>query len=272
MANRLRSNKRLRCLLAALILAALVVQLALLFLAHEVRASRTHVRVAFSAENVIVQVLVECRLAYSFRGERASNQTIDLGWLEKHDDVTFQVRSRKHLGYYALSYSRGSSTVPIVRRGSPGHPVEIPESRVVYADSWGVDGRHVAVIGCQKDVPHLAFADPHARNWSDGAAERSEWVTTVAGLLPWILAILALVGLAGLWLFGQVWRGRANARTGVKLMLAAAELAVLVFVGIAAQALDLVFGLCVAIAVGSLVLALLWLLKEDIHRLTAPSD
>jgi hypothetical protein len=271
MAERLRTDKPLRWLLAAVILVALVVELALLFLAHEVHASRTHVRVTFSAENAIVQVLVECRLAFSFRGERASNQTIDLGWLEKQDVVTVQVRSRKHLGYYALSYSRGSTAIPIARRGSPGHPVEIPESRAVYADSWGVIGQHLGAIGCQKDVRHLAFADPHARNWSDGAARRLESVTTAAGLLPRILAILVLIGLGALWLVGQVWRGRSNARTGVRVLLAVAELAVLLLVSIAAQALNLVFGLCVVIAVASLMTALLWLLKEDIHRLTEPS-
>jgi hypothetical protein len=271
MADRLRSSRLLRWSLATLILVALVLQLSLLFLAHEAHAGRARVRVTFSAENAIVQVLVECRLAYSFRGERASNRTIDLGWLKTHDILTFQARSRKHLGYFELSYSRGTRATRIVRRGSPGHPGEIPESRAVYADSWGVGGEHLGAIGCQKDVRHLAFADPHARNWSDGAARRLESVTTVAALLPRILAILALVGLGALWLVGQVWRGRSNARTGVRVLLALAELAVLLFVSIAAQALDLVFALSVAIAVGSLVTALLWLLKEDIHRITEPS-
>jgi hypothetical protein len=271
MADRLRANSPLRRLLAALIFAALVIELALLFFAHEVHAGRTHVRVTFSAENTIVQVFVQCRLAYSYREERARDQTVDLGWLENQDILSFQVRSRKHLGYFKLAYSRGSRTIPIARRGSLGHPVEIPESRAVNADSWGVGGQHVGASGCQKDVSHLAFADPHAGNWSNGAPRRLEAVTTLAGVFPRVLALLAVIGLLVLWFVGQVWRGRSNARTGIRVLLAFSELAVLLFISIAAQAFDVVFGLCVAIAIGSLVAALLWLLKEDIHRLSAPS-
>jgi AraC-like DNA-binding protein len=271
MADRLRANKALRWLLATLILVVLAVELALLFLAHEVHASRTHVQVMFSAENTIVQVFVQCRLAYSYREEHTSDQTVDLGWLKKQDILTFQVRSRKHLGYYELAYSRGASTIPIARRGSPGHPVEIPESRAVDSDSWGAGGQHVGASGCQKDVRHLAFADPHAGNWSDGTARRLETVTALAGVLPRILAVLAVIGLGALWVVGKVWPGRSNARTGIRVMLALAELAVLLSVPIAAQAFDVIFGVCVVIAVGSLLAALFWLLKEDIHRLTAPS-
>jgi len=269
MADRLRGSRPLRWLLATLILVALVLKLVLLFVAHEAHASRTRARVTFSAENAIVQVFVECRLAYSFTGERAGNKTIDLGWLKKQDTLTFQVRSRKHLGYFALSYRRGSSTIPIARRGSLGHPVAIPESRAADSDSWGVGGQHVGKVGCQKDFDHLAFANPHARNWSEGAAKRLESVTALAGLLTWVLAILGVVGLVAFSLVGQVWRGRSTARTVIRLLLALAEMAVVLVVPIAAEHFDLVFAPCVLIAVGSLIAALLWLLRDDMHRWTA---
>lgn len=259
-----------RRLLAGVALLALLVECALLLLAHEAHASRTHIRVKLSAQNAIVQVFVECRLAYVFRGERVSHETVDLGWLKKEDTLTFQVRSRKHVASYALAYERGSEAIALTERGSLGQLVQIPESRAVFQDSWSVGGRRLGQFGCQEDAAHLAFASPTASNWHEPSAKRYELVTSLADVVPWVLASLGGLGLIFVALAGRIDGVRSKQRTAIQVLLALGELAVAVLASIATVDSRLVFVLCVAAGACSLLAVVLWLLKSDVHHSTAP--
>jgi hypothetical protein len=254
-----------------LIVGALVGELALLVLAHEAHTSRARIEVAFSSENAIVQVFVECRLAYAFRGERAIGRTVDLGWLKKEDILTFQVRSRKHVGYFSLAYRRGSSWISLARRGSPGHLAAAPESRVVLVDSWSVGGEHVAELGCQRDSSHLAFASLRARNWQEAAARRFELVTSLASVIVPSWAALGAAGLVAFAVAGRVSRRRWTRRTAMQALLAVAEIALALLASLAAASFGAVFALCAVDGVGSLLASVLWLLRDDVHRWTGPA-
>lgn len=270
MLDALRSNPLRRRLLAGVALLVLIAEGALLLLAHEAHASRTHIRVKFSAQNAIIQVLVECRLAYAFRGERVSEKTVDLGWLKKEDTLTFQVRSRKHVASYALAYERGSEATELTARGSLGQLVQVPESRAVFVDSWSVGGRHLGQIGCQEDAAHLAFASPTASNWHEPSAKRYEFVTSLSDVVPWVLASIGGLGLIAVALTGRIDGVRSKQRTTMQVLLALAELAVAVLASVATVDSRLVFALCVAAGACSLLAAMFWLLKSDVHRSTAP--
>jgi hypothetical protein len=259
-----------RQLSAALIVGALVAEVALLLLAHQSHVSRAHIEVEFSSENTIVQVFVECRLAYAFRGERAAGRSVDLGWLKKEDTLTFQVRSRKHVGYFALSYRRGSSSISLGRRGSLGHLAALPESRVLLGDSWSVGGEHLAELGCQQDSSHLAFASPRARDWQEGAAKRFELVTALASVIVPAWAVLGAAGLVAFVVAGRVSRGRWTQRTAMQALFALAEIALALLASLAAVGVRAVFAPCVVAGVGSLLAGALWLLRKDLPRSTAP--
>jgi hypothetical protein len=267
--DRVTGRRWSRRLLAALIVGALVAELALLLLAHEAHVGRAHIEVAFSSENTIVQVFVECRLAYTFRGERSIGRSVDLGWLKKEDILTFQVRSRKHVGYFALAYRRGSSWISLARRGSPEHLAAVPESRIVLVDSWSVGGEHLAELGCQRDSSHLAFASPRARDWQEAAARRFELVTYLASIIAPSWAALGAAGLVAFAVAGRVSRGRWTRRTATQALLALAEIALALLASLAAASFGAVFALCAVAGVGSLLGGVLWLLRDDVHRWTA---
>jgi hypothetical protein len=268
--DRVTAHRWPRRLFAALILGALFAELALLLLAHEAHVSRAHIEVEFSSENTIVQVFVECRVAYAFHGERAAGRSVDLGWLRKEDTLTFQVRSRKHIGFFALAYRRGSNSISLARRGSLGHLVAMPESRVVLDDSWTVGGEHLAALGCQRDSSALAFASPRARNWHEPAAERFELVTLLASVIAPSWAALGAAGLVAFAVAGRVSRGRWTQRTAAQAVFALAEIALALLASLAATSFSAVFSLCVVGGVGSLIAGAFWLLRDDLHRWTAP--
>ncbi|HLB21772.1 MAG TPA: hypothetical protein VK605_06655 [Solirubrobacteraceae bacterium] len=266
---RLRQSAPLRWLLATLIFAALVAQAVSLPIAHEAKANRRHIQVVFSGERAIVQVFVECRLAYAFAGERADDEHVDLGWLKNESIVTIQTRGRKRRGDLTLAYEHDSIPVSLVGDAAAAERA-LPADRAGPASSWQVGGHEpIRKLGCQRDLLHFGFASASAANWSETSAKSLGRVIAVADAIPKILGIFGLA-----WLFAAVFVGRARGvrlrrRTAAGVLLVAAELAIEVLGSIAANDFPLAFALCIVVGAGALVVLLLWLLRADIHRWTA---
>jgi hypothetical protein len=266
---RLRQSAPLRWLLAALILAALAAQAVSLPVAHEAKANRRHIQVVFSGERAIVQVFVECRLAYAFAGERA-DEHVDLGWLKNESIVTIQTRGRKQPGRLALAYQHGSVRVSVVGGDPAVAERALPADRAGLARSWRVGGHEsFRDLGCQQDLPHFGFASASAPNWREASARSLSLVIAFAGAIPKVLAIFGLA-----WLLAAVFVGRARGerlrrRTAAGVLLVAAELVIELLGSIAANDFPLAFALCIVVGAGALVVLLLWLLRADIHRWTA---
>lgn len=268
--TRLRESASLRWLLATVISTALVAQAMSLLIAHEAKANRAHVQVVFSGEAAIVQVFVECRLAYAFVRERAEGEHVDLGWLKNESIVTVQTRGRKRSGHLVLAYERNSVSTSLAGAGA-GEPA-LPTNRAGPAGSWRVGGHQLlrGDLGCQQDLPHhLRLAGVSAPNWTEASARSLGRVIAVAGAIPKVLAIFGLA-----WLLAAVFVGRTRGErlrrgTAAGVLLVAAEIAIEIFGSIAANYFPLAFALCIVVGVGGLVLLLLWLLRADIHRWTA---
>jgi hypothetical protein len=267
--DRLRRSAPLRWLLAALILLALVAQAVSLPIAHEAKANRRHIQVVFSGERAIVQVFVECRLAYASAEERV-DEHVDLGWLKNESIVTIQTRGRKRPGRLALAYQTDSFRVPVVGDAAVAPERALPADRAGLAESWRVGGHEsFRGLGCQRDVPHFAFASASAPNWREASASSLKLVIAFASAIPKVLAIFGLA-----WLLAAVFVARARGerlrrRTAAGVLLVAAELAIEVLGSIAANDFPLAFALCIVVGAGALVVLLLWLLRADIHRWTA---
>jgi hypothetical protein len=267
--SRLRESAPLRWLLATVISTALVAQAMSLLIAHEAKANRAHVQVVFSGEAAIVQVFVECRLAYAFVRERAEGEHVDLGWLKNQSIVTVQTRGRKRPGHLVLVYERNSVSASLA--GGAAREPPLPADRAGPASSWRVGGHQfLRDLGCQQDLPHhLRFASASAPNWTEASARSLGRVIAVAGAIPKVLAIFGLA-----WLFAAVFVGRTRGErlrrgTAAGLLLVAAEIAIEILGSIAANDFPLAFALCILVGAGGLVLLLLWLLRADIHRWTA---
>jgi len=270
--SRLRESARLRWLLATVISTALVAQAMSLLIAHEAKANRAHVQVVFSGEAAIVQVFVECRLAYAFVRERAEGEHVDLGWLKNESIVTVQTRGRKRRGHLALAYERNSVFASLAGAGGAAGEPALPTNRAGPASSWRVGGHQFlrGDLGCQQDLPHhLRLAGASAPNWTEASARSLGRVIAVAGAIPKVLAIFGLA-----WLLAAVFVGRTRGErlrrgTAAGVLLVAAEIAIEILGSIAANYFPLAFALCIVVGVGGLVLLLLWLLRADIHRWTA---
>jgi hypothetical protein len=265
----LRESAPLRWLLATLIFTALVAQAMSLLIAHEAKANRAHVQVVFSGEAAIVQVFVECRLAYAFVRERAEDEHVDLGWLKNESIVTVQTRGRKRPGHLTLAYERNSVSVSLA--GGAGGERALPADRAGPASSWRVGGHQfLRDLGCQQDLPrHFHLASASAPNWTEASAKSLGGVIAVAGAIPKVLAIFGLA-----WLLAAVFVGRTRGErlrrgTAAGALLVAAEIAIEIVGSIAANDFPLAFALCIVVGAGGLVLLLLWLLRADIHRWTA---
>lgn len=267
--SRLRESAPLRWLLATVIFTALVAQAVSLLIAHEAKANRAHVQVVFSGEAAIVQVFVECRLAYAFARERAEGEHVDLGWLKNESIVTVQTRGRKRRGHLVLAYERNSVSASLAG-GAAGEP-PLPADRAGPASSWRVGGHQfLRDLGCQQDLPHhLPFASASAPNWTEASARSLGRVIAVAGAIPKVLAIFGLGWLLAAVFVGRTRGERLRHRTAAGLLLLAAEIAIEILGSIAANDFPLAFALCIVVGAGGPVLLLLWLLRADIHRWTA---
>jgi hypothetical protein len=267
--SRLRESAPLRWLLATVISTALVAQAMSLLIAHEAKANRAHVQVVFSGEAAIVQVFVECRLAYAFVRERAEGEHVDLGWLKNESIVTVQTRGRKRRGHLALAYEQNSVSASLAGGGA-GEPA-LPTNRAGPASSWRVGGHQfLRDLGCQQDLPHhFRFASASAPNWTEGSAGSLSRVIVVAGAIPKVLAIFGLAWLLAAAFVGRTRGERLRRGTAAGVLLVAAEIAIEILGSIAANYFPLAFALCIVVGVAGLVLLLLWLLRADIHRWTA---
>jgi hypothetical protein len=267
--SRLRQSAPLRWLLAALIFAALVAQAVSLPIAHEAKANRQHIQVVFSGERAIVQVFVECRLAYAFAGERADDEHVDLGWLKNESIVTVQTRGRKRRGRLTLAYEHDSVPVSLVGDDAAAERA-LPANRAGLASSWQVGGHEpLRRLGCQRDLPHFGFASASAANWSEGSAKSLGRVIAAADAIPKVLATFGLAWLLAAVFVGRSRGERVRGRTAAGALLVAAEIAIEVLGLIAANDFPLAFGLCIFVGMGALVGLLGWLLRADIHRWTA---
>jgi hypothetical protein len=269
-AGRRHGSTPSRSLFAAAIAAALVAQAALLPIAHEARANRAHVEVALAAENAIVQVFVECRLAYAFDAEGPSEEHVDLGWLKNEALLTFQTRGRTTPGYLALSYRDGSRVVPVVSGGVEADEAALPADRLAPAKSWTVSGRQrFRTKTCQWDREHFVSASAHAPDWREGAAMSLGVVIAAADTVPVALAIAGLGWLLAAAYLGRFQREQVDRRTAVRTLFALSQATLLLLVKLAPNDFPLAFALCTAIGAAWLVAVAFWLLREKIHRWTA---
>jgi len=255
----------LRRLLALVILVALVLDIGIFVVDGYAHVTRVPVKVDLAAEHEIVQVFVNCKLAYYSVG--TVHRSYDLRWLRKGDILTFQIRGLKRGGYYHLSFSDGARVVPVSSRGGPEKPVSIGAGEVGFAGSWTVDGRKLGEQGCQADASQqLAFAKPRAGQW-----QRGSWVFakvhSLAQMIPWLLAALGALAVATGALADRLHEQRARSGFPARVIFAAAGLAVAILSALATESFNAVFALCVAAGVGLLLMASVWLLKDDIRRL-----
>jgi hypothetical protein len=267
--TRLRQSAPLRWLLATVILTALVAQAMSLLIAHEAKANRAHAQIVFSGEAAIVQVFVECRLAYAFVRERAEDEHVDLGWLKNESIVTVQTRGRKRRGHLALAYEQNSVSASLAGGGA-GEPA-LPTNRAGPTTSWRVGGHQfLRDLGCQQDLPrHFRFASASAPNWTEASARSLGRVIAVAGAIPKVLAIFGLAWLLAAAFVGRTRGERLRRGTAAGVLLVAAEIAIEILGSVAANYFPLAFALCIFVGAAGLVLLLLWLLRADIHRWTA---
>jgi hypothetical protein len=248
------------------IVVALVLDIGILVVDGYAQTTRTHVEVSVVAEHEIIQVFVDCKLAYVY-ASAAAPRHYDLGWLGDGDILTFQVRGLKRPGYYRLSFQHGSQRVLVSSRGQPGHPVSVGAGQVAVAGSWMVDGRKLGEQGCQADAPqHLTFATPNAGRWQKSASLFGA-AHSLARVIPWFLAVLGAIVVAGGALADRL--REENARVGIvaRSLFAAAGLAVGLLYTVATESVGVAFALCVGAGVGTLVIALFWLLRDDVRRL-----
>jgi hypothetical protein len=265
-----RGNAPSRLLLAAAIAAAFVAQLALLPIATEARANRAHVEVEFAAENAIVQVFVECRVAYVFDAEGPREEHVDLGWLKNEALLTFQTRGRTAPGYLALSYRDGSRVVPVVSGDAEADEAALPADRLAPAESWTVSGRQrFRAKTCQRDREHFDSASAYAPDWREGAAMSLGVVIAAANTVPLALAIFGLVWLVAAACLGQFRREQTDRRTAASTLIVLPQAALLLLAKLAPNDFPLAVALCTVIGAALLLAVVFWLLRPQIHRWTA---
>ncbi|HTB71325.1 MAG TPA: hypothetical protein VK707_10115 [Solirubrobacteraceae bacterium] len=258
-----------RRLLALVIAFALALDIATLALAGYAHVARTHVQVELVAEHVAIQIFVDCRLAYYFRSTGPAHVTYDLRWLDRSDILTFQVRGLKSPGYFRLSFLHDSNRVSAAARGESGHPVLIGPARVAVAESWTVDGRNIGEEGCQVDAAQqLPFAAS-----TGGAWRRGTWLLgaadALAGVIPWVLAAIGALAVAGGALADRLHERSTRVGIAARALFASASLAVAVVLAVATVDFTVAFALCAAVGGVSLLVALVWLLREDVRRWAA---
>jgi hypothetical protein len=258
-----------RRLLALVIAVALTLDAAILVVAGYAHAARTHVQVELVAEHVAVQIFVDCRLADYFRSAGPAHNVYDLRWLDRSDILTFQVRGLKSPGYFRLSFLHDSNRVSAAARGEAGHPVLIGPARVAVAESWTVDGRDIGEQGCQADAAQqLPFAAS-----TGGAWRRGTWLfgaaDALAGAIPWALATIGALAVAGGALADRLHERSTRVGIAARALFASASLAFAVMLAVAPADATVALALCVALGGASLLVALIWLLGEDVRRWAA---
>jgi len=259
-----------RRLMALGIAAALVLDMSIFALVGYAHVTRTHVLVKVTSEHEIMQVFVNCRLAYYYRSELPVDRTIDLGFLEKEDVLTFQIRGQKHSGFLQLSYLHDDAPASIYRYGTAVHPLLLGAGRVAAAESWTVGGRRLGIEGCQADAPHpLAFATPDAGPWKHNTSLPLAFATSIGKIIPWILAILGATVVAVGAIADRIAGKGSNLGVVARGLLALTGVAVAVVWAVAVQNFSVAFGLCVGTGAASLLAAVVWLLADDICRLVA---
>ena len=247
---------------------AVVVDLGILAVTAYAHIALTRVRLGVVVESEIVQVFVDCRLAHEAYTQAQELTPLDLGWLDRGDIVTVEVRGRQAPGYYEVQAIRDSHVEVVGKAGEYGRRLPMASGRVVFVRSFTVGGMSIGGLGCQPDSNELALAASAARRpgkWRD-AGLRNTVIRLAERLAPFVPQTLGL--LAALALIALAVIGRVNARSKTLLRTAGATLDVVLalVLTLAGRDLNLAFDLCVALGVVSL-LVLVWLLMApDIGR------
>jgi hypothetical protein len=255
--------------LALLVFAVAVADVAIFAVAGYARTSLTHVRLSISSDEEIVQVFVNCQLAYLDNGQSPAAETPDLGWIAKSDIVTFQVRSLQAPGYYQVAFSHDSHTVQVQARGMPSDHVLLAQDRVVYKSSFvAATGAPLGGLGCQTDAsPQLAFADSSAGGrWGGGPQAAFVVADTLARIVPWVLAVFGAIFLVFVAVFDRVKQGHGPT---VRIVVAAIDTIFFVVLSLWAQDFVVAAAFCIAAGIGALLAGLYWLLAEDLRRIAA---
>jgi hypothetical protein len=265
MSRALRLGPCRRRILALIVALMAVADVAIFAVAGYAHTSRTHARLSISSDE-IVQVFVNCRLAYVYEKRGAATETPDLGWIAKSATLTFQVRSFQALGYYELAFSHDGHAVQVDARGTPSHNVLLPPTRVLFKRSFvAATGARLGDQGCQKDAsPQLAFAESAGGNWDSGTQEPFVLANAFAPVVPWALAVFGAIFLVVAAVLDRARQGHgpiARIVAAVDMVSAASSLM--------AQDFALAAGLCIAAGIGSLLALFYWLLAEDLRRIVA---
>lgn len=258
-----------RRILALAIASALILDMSIFAVVGYAHITRTRVTIELRGEHEIVQVFVNCKLAYFRRTDGAFKHAVDLGWLAKEDVLTFQVRSQKRSGHLKLSFLHDGQRTLVFQRGSSAHLLLLGAGRVDVANSWTVGGRRIGSQGCQADAPQrLAFATASAGPWKHSSAPFG-LAEALAGVIPWVLAIMgASVVVAGA-IVDRTKVDRSTLGVLARSVVALAGISVAMVWAVATQSFSLAFGLCVAVGVVSLLATIAWLLGDDLRRLAA---
>jgi hypothetical protein len=268
----LKSHPVLRRGAVLLIVFAMVLDTAILAISAYARVARDHVTVTVAVEHEIVQVFVNCELAHpAFTDTPAGSVVLPLGWLDRGDIITIQVRGRKRPGFYLVSMQHGSQSEQIAQGAAPGQPQRFRSGRVIFASSLTAGGRRLGALGCQPDSSaRLEFASTMAgtpARWGGGSRFPIDAAHALSPVVPLVLAVIGALGLIGGAVFGKVQHGASSRRTFAQVLAALIDILFLVLSVLATEDFSIALSLCVVAGVGSLLAVLVWLLVDDIRGL-----
>ncbi len=271
MFDRLKLGKKVRRMFGAAAVVFFFAGLGMSLYANGAHAARVNVKVTVVAAGEIVQVLVNCHVMFAYNRTTPIDTTVNLGWLEKGDILTFQVRGRRPPGYYDLAFAYDSQLEEVQSVGSALHRVLMAPARMIFSRSYTVGGLPLQHLPCQGDAPTpplefvgSAAASAAPRGGPDaliddavGVAPRWETALAILGALTLIFAPV---------LGRQLGVARRRRSTVVEILLAGVG-GTLGVLWATAKEHDLVAPLCIAAGVCASLFIIYGLLVEDLDSI-----
>jgi hypothetical protein len=235
--------------------------------ANHAHAARVHVRVPVAAAGEIVQVLVNCQVEFYYGHDAPIDEDVDLGWLEKGDILTFQVRGRRPPGYYELAFAHDSHVEDVGSVGSALHRVLMPPARMIFSRSYTVGGLPLQRLPCQGDSStpplELAGAAVAATARRGGPDALMDSAVGVAARWETAMAILGALTLIFAPVLGRSLGAVRSRRRRMADVLLAAVGGTLGILWATAREHNLVAPVCIAAGIGALFFIVYRLLVND---------
>jgi hypothetical protein len=234
------------------------------FYAHR---TRVHAVIKVTEHNAIIQAFVNCRLAAVDIQELSTDASMNLGWLDKGDIVTIQVRGEGSSGHYKLTLERDST---IERIGNSASIAAVEPNRLSFVYSTTAAGHPIGAQGCQSDASsRLAPATSAAAatgKWEGPPGALLELAVPLAPIGLWVLASLGVLALVGLTV-GDWRRRNGIKRSTVAAGVSAALTAFAYVTSVTSNDFGIAFGVCVVTGSCASLMAVLVLLAEDLRNI-----